>query len=155
MCDQQRLRSACAYAQSDQSLCLSLEYSMTLMLLIEHHLEFLSLKVGFTGSYEPTLVKMPHNSFIRPQGTLFTCNTNSNCGAITDHLVENAYQKLFFLFLNQNICCGYSKEVSQWDSSFEYRKDIYVRIDGQLLSGKKIFKMLCSKSLFILTYELY
>ena len=25
MCDQQSLRSACAYAQSDQSLCLSLE----------------------------------------------------------------------------------------------------------------------------------
>ena len=29
MCDQQSLRSAFAYAQSDQSLCLSLEYSMT------------------------------------------------------------------------------------------------------------------------------
>ena len=44
MCDQQSLRSACAYAQSDQSLCKSLEYSMTVKLLIEHHLEFLSLK---------------------------------------------------------------------------------------------------------------
>ena len=42
MCDQQRLRPACAYAQSDQSYCLSLEYSMTLRLLIEHYLEFLS-----------------------------------------------------------------------------------------------------------------
>ena len=30
--------------QSDQSLCLSLEYSMTVSLLTEHHLEFLSLK---------------------------------------------------------------------------------------------------------------
>ena len=29
MCDQQSLRSACAYVQSDQSLCLSLKYSMT------------------------------------------------------------------------------------------------------------------------------
>ena len=28
MCDQQSLRSTCAYTQSDQSLCLSLEYSM-------------------------------------------------------------------------------------------------------------------------------
>ena len=37
MCDQQSLRSACAYAQSDQSLCLSLEYSMTVKLLTEHH----------------------------------------------------------------------------------------------------------------------
>ena len=29
MCDQQRLRPAYAYAQSDQSLCLLLAYSMT------------------------------------------------------------------------------------------------------------------------------
>ena len=36
MCDQQRLRSACAYI----------------------HLEFLSLTGGFTGSSESTLVKM-------------------------------------------------------------------------------------------------
>ena len=42
--DQQTLRSACAYAQSDQSLCLSLECSMNVKLLTEHHLEFLSLK---------------------------------------------------------------------------------------------------------------
>ena len=60
MCDQQRLRSACAYAQSDQSLCLSLEYSMSVKLLTEKHLEFLSLKGGYTGSSESTLVKMPH-----------------------------------------------------------------------------------------------
>ena len=44
MCNQQSLRSACAYAQSDQNLCLSLEHSMTVKLLTEHHLEFLSLK---------------------------------------------------------------------------------------------------------------
>ena len=30
--------------QSDQSLCQSLEYSMTVKLLTEHHLEFLILK---------------------------------------------------------------------------------------------------------------
>ena len=60
MCDQQSLRSACTYAQSDQSLCLFLEYSMTVKLLTEHHLEFLSLKGGYTGSSESTLVKMPH-----------------------------------------------------------------------------------------------
>ena len=43
-CDQQRLRPACTYAQSDQSLCLSLEYYMNVKLLNEHNLEFLSLK---------------------------------------------------------------------------------------------------------------
>ena len=33
---------------------------MTLKLLTEHHLEFLSLKGGCTGSSESTLVKIPH-----------------------------------------------------------------------------------------------
>ena len=58
MCDQQSLRSACAYAQSDQCLCQSLEYSMMVKLLTEHHLEFLSLTGGCGGSSESTLVKM-------------------------------------------------------------------------------------------------
>ena len=43
MCDQQSLRSACTYAQSDQSLCWSLEYSMNVKLLTKQFLEFLSL----------------------------------------------------------------------------------------------------------------
>ena len=42
--DQQRLRLACAYAQTDQSLCTSLEYSMTVKLLTAHHLECQTLK---------------------------------------------------------------------------------------------------------------
>ena len=33
---------------------------MTVELLTEHHLEFLSLKGGCTGSSESTLVKIPH-----------------------------------------------------------------------------------------------
>ena len=60
MCDQQSLRSACAYAQTDQIHCMSLEYSMDFKLLTEHYLEFLSLKGGFTGLSESMLVKMPH-----------------------------------------------------------------------------------------------
>ena len=33
---------------------------MTVKLVTEHHLEFLSLKGGCTGSSESTLLKMPH-----------------------------------------------------------------------------------------------
>ena len=33
---------------------------MIVKLLIEHHLEFISLKEGCIGSFESTLVKMPH-----------------------------------------------------------------------------------------------
>ena len=61
MCEQQSLRSACTYAQSDQSLCLTLEYSMSVKLLIVQYLEFLSLKGGYTGLSESTLVKMLHS----------------------------------------------------------------------------------------------
>ena len=60
MCDQQSLRSACAYAQSDQSICLSLEYVMNVKLLTEHHSEFLSLNGGCAGLSVSILVKMPH-----------------------------------------------------------------------------------------------
>ena len=51
------LRSACAYVQSDQNLCQSLEYTMSVNLLPKHLFEFLSLKCGYTGSPESTLVK--------------------------------------------------------------------------------------------------
>ena len=49
-----------AKPQSDQSLCKSLESSMTVKLLTEHNLEFLSLKGGYTGSSESTHIKIPH-----------------------------------------------------------------------------------------------
>ena len=42
---------------SDQSLCLSLEYSLAVKLLTEHHLGFLRLKGACTGSSESALVK--------------------------------------------------------------------------------------------------
>ena len=85
MCDQQSLRSACAYAQSDQSLCLSLEYSMTVKLLNEHHLEFLSLKGGCRGWSESTLVKIPHcwKSHVTAHISLFLQSLNSRrCGSV-------------------------------------------------------------------------
>ena len=47
-------------AKPQISLRKSLEYSMTVKLTTEHHLEFLSLKGGCTGSSESALVKMPH-----------------------------------------------------------------------------------------------
>ena len=39
---------------------MSLDYSMSIKLLTEQHLEFLSLKGGCTGSSESTLVKIPY-----------------------------------------------------------------------------------------------
>ena len=56
--------------------------------------------------------------------------------------VKKAYQKLICLFLKQNICCGYSKEPSQWDSSFEHPKHMLK------LMGKKILTILRWETLF-------
>ena len=57
---QQRLRPACAYVQTDQTICYLLEYSINVKLLTEQHFEFLSLKEGCACSSESTLVKIPH-----------------------------------------------------------------------------------------------
>ena len=43
-----------------RAFCKSLNYSLTVKLLTEHHLEFLSLKGGCRGSSESTHVKMSH-----------------------------------------------------------------------------------------------
>ena len=56
-------------------------------------------------------------------------------------------RKMIFLFLNQNVCCGYSKELSQWDSSFEHQNH------KLKVKGKKIFIILRWKILFISTYD--
>ena len=42
--------------------------------------------------------------------------------------------KLLFLFLNQNICCGYSKEPSQWDGSFEHPKHTFKLMDKKIIA---------------------
>ena len=51
-------------------------------------------------------------------------------------LVKMCNRKIIFLFLNQNICCGYSKEPSQRDGSFEHPKHMLKVI------GKKLFTIL-------------
>ena len=55
--------------------------------------------------------------------------------------------KLFFLFLNQNICCGYSKEPSQWDGSFEHPKHML-----KMMDKKEIITILHSKIMLNWTY---
>ena len=37
-------------------------------------------------------------------------------------LIPSGSRKTIFLFLNRDICCGYSKEPSQGDGSFEHPK---------------------------------
>ena len=69
VCNKQRLRPTCAYAQFDQSLCLSLKYSMIVKQLTELHSEFLSLTGGCTGLSESAtllLITSLQSEFPRP-----------------------------------------------------------------------------------------
>ena len=42
--------------------------------------------------------------------------------------------KLFFLLLNKNICCGCSKEPSQWDGSFEHPRHMFKLMDREIIA---------------------
>ena len=52
------------------------------------------------------------------------------------------------MFFNQNICCGCSKEPSQWDGSFEHPKHMF----EFMVQNKKTIIILHSKNLLIWTY---
>ena len=54
--------------------------------------------------------------------------------ASTGPKIRERNWKLFFLFLNQNICCGYSKEPSRWVSSFEHPKHMFKLMDKKIIA---------------------
>ena len=74
---EKRLRPACAYAQSDQSLCWSLEFSRSIKLMTEHHLEYLSLKGSYMGLSESTLDKIPQCWKLRVTAHLYDVFTGT------------------------------------------------------------------------------
>ena len=47
---------------------------------------------------------------------------------------KSVYLKIIFLFLNQNRCCGYSKEPSQWDGSFDHPKHMFKLMDKKIIA---------------------
>ena len=91
MCDQQSLGSACAYAQSDLSLCLSLEHYLSVKILTEHHLEFLSSKRGCTGSSEyATLLGITcHGSYLIDHWKCSRCVLIRTCVLSEENIVCN------------------------------------------------------------------
>ena len=107
MCDQQSLRSAWAYAQSDHSLFWSLKYSMTVKLLTEQHLELLSLIEGCTGSYESTLAKMPH--CWKSHAAVHITSINHKWTTYLVTLWNDATNKITYIWasLRENLSLGY------------------------------------------------
>ena len=93
---------------------------MSLKLLTENHLEFLSLKIRCIGSSEYTLVKMPHcwKSHVTVQlSHRNRCPSTCSTG-LAKHIFEHKILH-FFLPISFNICFGYSKESSHRDDSCE------------------------------------
>ena len=97
------LRSVGAYAQSGQSLCQSLENSMSFKLLTEYHLEFLSLKGGCTDSPESILVKIPHCWKSNVAAELYKfmkAHITANLKQIPGRSVSNSLRPEFFLLVD-------------------------------------------------------
>ena len=67
---------------------------MSVKLLTEHHLEFLSLKGGCTGSSESTLVRLPHCWKSRVAAQLVLNNISSYIGWIVTKLYRNIFGSL-------------------------------------------------------------
>ena len=68
---------------------------MSVKLLTEHHLEFLSLKGGCRGSSESTLVKMPH--CWKSHVTAHIIVTTLASKMVPDQCVEQSDQGLYCL----------------------------------------------------------
>ena len=149
------------------SLCSSLlEYSMIVKLLTEHHLEFLSLKGGCTGSSESTV----HMSkclifgnnvtqlkwFIR----LFLCSYIPSPKSYSLHLRDNPVETWSQNLLHEAVKCAnivwlYNvKEISSWHQlnqrnrclSYYCITDLYLKQKGQCLNVWKRYALHMSES---------
>ena len=86
---------------------------MSVQLLTEHHLRFLSQKRGCTGSSESTLVKMPHCWKLRV--TALIISSSEGCDfSFTDHTVpfnDFAYHSMrFFIHFSEYMRREYYRE---------------------------------------------
>ena len=115
MCEQQSPESACAKAQSDQSLCWSLK------LLTEHHLKFLSLTGGCTGSSESTLVKMPH---CWKSDVTAHMRSRYNATPVCSHCINK---------VNKCSCCPYRICSEDFKSYYLYLAYCFKTLDGSLV----------------------
>ena len=125
------LISACAYAQSYQSLCKSLKCSLTVKRLTGKRLEFLSLNKSYTGSSESTLVKIPH------------CLESTFHGSIMLTVLKRTVSK-HMINKNSKLC---AERPSKKDQILVFKTDY------RLMQVKSIAK--CSKRAFCNTFDLH
>ena len=142
-CDQQMETTKMYMYKRNVTLLLNKYYTtcILLFLIFKYYTQFRSIIVLFPhiAIYVQRLDSAFGVSFTDGTGKYWTNNSGPQ--------IRVCNWKLFFLFLNQNICCGYSKEPSQWVGSFEHPKHMFK------LMNKKIIAILCSRLLLNLTYE--
>ena len=129
MCDQQSLRSACAYAQSDQSLSLSLEYSMSVKLLTELIWIFYAYKEAAEASPSLFMLKwhivgnhMPWLKFIclvarKPH--ISACKQQSRLAPVLKTFFINVSYHILVASLTQ-ILTGYKYMIGHIDEKLFY-----------------------------------
>ena len=63
---------------------------------------------------------------------------------LSDPQIRVRNWKVFFLFLNQNTCCGYSKEPYRCDGSFEHPKQMFKLMDKKMIAIlRKLYLLNC------------
>ena len=72
ICEQQRRRSACTSALSDQHLCCSLSRQYNTSTCYIRNFKILASFCGCAGQFEPTLVAHPEDRFSRDKAHLFS-----------------------------------------------------------------------------------
>ena len=114
-CKQQWRRPAWASVQSDQHLCYSISGKYSIQTVYTKNFSILASLCNCVRWFESNLVGNPKDRFSHVTAEI-TSGLTGNLKIILSGLkLRVCAKKMIFLFLNQNICCGYSKEPSEWN----------------------------------------
>ena len=125
------------------SLLLSLETPNDVQSVAE---ESLNIQATSKGSYQTAHMHRLVWAFVGAHTLLLEILWHNSI-TLSGLQIRKRNWKLFSYFLNQNLCCGCSKELSQWDGSVEHPKHMFK------LMGEKIITLLNSKCFLIWNYD--
>ena len=89
---------------------------------------------------------------VNPVRVLWTVMIAWTCSRLTRAPPWQSWN-LIFLCLNQNICCGYSRESSWWDGSFEHTKCMLKMMDKQIFTIDSKILFISNESSFTTTSQ--
>ena len=113
ICEQQRRRSACASAQSDQHLCYSLPRSYNTSFFSVRNFKPLASLCGSAGRFESYMVVNPTDRFSRDEARLVSISEATNMMSVTQKLLGHVKQ---FHYRNEFCFCGFYRCVNYVES---------------------------------------